>query len=349
MPEQPFKFRHVNEIAGSFVLVLAALIITAVVVVGRAQHWFEPGKLVTVNMPAEGSLGLKAGAEVRMLGTNVGAIEHVDIDDQGQMTAVARVKADFARFVRSDSYAVIHVPVGFGDPYLEIIKGQAAALISSSKLEARPETDAQRSLNETLETIRTKTVPAVQDLVREYTLLASDLRNPEGPVQRSLQHFDNVAARLEKNDSLVGKLVNDHAMADSFASSIDKLNSSMDNVQGMLKSLQETAVELPKIARSASAQVDQLPPMIEQTHKAVEQVNVTLGSLQKATAELPIIMEQVRQTTEQMPHLMEHTQQTLLEVQKLIRAMQQLPLIRDHIDSGAGNAAPNPATVGGEP
>ena len=106
MPK-PYRFRHVNEIAGAFVLGVVTLLILGVVGVGFSQRWFTRSKEVTLRLPGGGE-GLRPGADVRMRGTVVGSVEVVEPDENEQsndMIAVMSVRSDFYKWIRKDSAA----------------------------------------------------------------------------------------------------------------------------------------------------------------------------------------------------------------------------------------------------
>ena len=46
-----FKFRHVNEITGTFVLVIVAVLIAAVVWTGHSQRWFRSRVTLRIILP----------------------------------------------------------------------------------------------------------------------------------------------------------------------------------------------------------------------------------------------------------------------------------------------------------
>ena len=81
--EQRFKFRRVNEITGTFVLVVVAVLIAAVVWTGRSQRWFKSNVTLRIVLPEDGAAGIRQGSEVYFLGTLVGSVSDVDVDDDG--------------------------------------------------------------------------------------------------------------------------------------------------------------------------------------------------------------------------------------------------------------------------
>ena len=82
---KPFKFRYVNEIVGTFVLLIVVVLIVTVLLAGHAQEWFTPEYRYRLNFPEEGSLGIQAGSPVEILGTTVGKVRRVLVrDDAGR-------------------------------------------------------------------------------------------------------------------------------------------------------------------------------------------------------------------------------------------------------------------------
>ncbi|HRX55924.1 MAG TPA: hypothetical protein P5016_15535, partial [Verrucomicrobiales bacterium] len=66
--EKPFRFRYVNEIAGTFVLIAVTLMLVGVLISGRIQGWFLPARIYRAVLPDQGTMGIKPGSEVRILG-----------------------------------------------------------------------------------------------------------------------------------------------------------------------------------------------------------------------------------------------------------------------------------------
>jgi ABC-type transporter Mla subunit MlaD len=49
--EERFEFRHVHAITGTFVLVVVAVLIAAVVWTGRSQRWFRSNVTLRIALP----------------------------------------------------------------------------------------------------------------------------------------------------------------------------------------------------------------------------------------------------------------------------------------------------------
>src|SRR5436190_8328674 len=128
-PLQRFKFRRVNEITGTFVLIIVAVLIAAVVWTGRSQRWFRSNVTLKIALPEAGAAGIRQGSEVYFLGTLVGSVSDVIVDEAGHMKAEANIRRDFFRFVRADSSALVKKKFGVaGDSFFEITRGEGAPL-----------------------------------------------------------------------------------------------------------------------------------------------------------------------------------------------------------------------------
>ena len=106
--EERFKFRHVNAITGTFVLIVLAVLIAAVVFSGRSQRWFIGNVTLRITLPEAGAAGIRQGSEVYFLGTLMGTVSDVIVDPTGRMEAHANIRSDFFLFVRADSSALRH-------------------------------------------------------------------------------------------------------------------------------------------------------------------------------------------------------------------------------------------------
>ena len=86
--EERFKFRHVNAITGTFVLVVVAVLIAALVFAGRSQRWFIGNVTLRIVLPEAGAAGIRQGSEVYFLGTLMGTVSDVIVDPAGDRKSV---------------------------------------------------------------------------------------------------------------------------------------------------------------------------------------------------------------------------------------------------------------------
>jgi phospholipid/cholesterol/gamma-HCH transport system substrate-binding protein len=280
-----FKFRYVNEIVGTFVLLIVALLVAGIIFAGHAQEWFTPIRRYNVDFPVEGSLGIQKGAAVEILGTTVGKVDKIVVEEDGRMAGVVTVKGDFIRFVRTDSKAIVKKRFGVaGEAFIEITEGKADPLSPEFNLMASKDTELTEMLEELLNQIRETTVPAItniQHTVVEYGQLAADLRSPTGPLMSLFANLEKITAGLEKGEGSAGKILRDPQMANDLKGILDKVNESLDEVKRIVADVQRTTAQLPPMAQKVGSEMDDLPGLVLQTQETIRESERLIEGIQR--------------------------------------------------------------------
>ncbi len=344
---QPFKFRYVNEIAGFFVLLFLLLFIAGVFVTGRTQGWFEQFRTLYISFSAEGSAGLKKGAEVQMFGLVAGSVQKIDFDKDGEnmMQAELSVRDDFFQRVREDSKAFIRKKfLVAGDAYVELVKGDAAPVKEGYKIDCElgkeifdtimefadqvRESNLITILEKTSEEVRVAVLDVLnlsRVFLEEYTALANELRHPDATVQALLARIDRIAARLEAGEGTVGRLLTDSTLADRAVGIADR-------AAEIAGSSERTLAEVEALLKDARRIMAGLPDMAQLT-ETLKVVQAILLDLKETTAHLPAMTEWAAQEIQDAPGLVLQIRQQLLEVEELVESVKKHWLIRGYVES----------------
>lgn len=297
--QERFKFRHVNEITGTVVLVIVAILIAAVVWTARSQRWFRSRVPLQIVLPEAGAAGIRPGSEVYFLGTRVGTVSDVLVDEAGRMKARANMRRDFFRFVRADSAAVVKKKFGVaGDAYFEITRGQGPPL---------PEKNASivcRELPATMETaieeVRSAALPVFKKLgvgLDTWTMLGTNLITTQQRLEQLIARLDNIVAGVEQGNGTAGKLLTDTALADEAQKLLVQANEAMGELQCVVTNL-----------------------------------NLAVENVRNGTARLPEITDAVANEAKDLPGLVLQTQASMRELERLIEAMQRHWLLRKYVN-----------------
>jgi len=282
---EKFKFRYVNEIVGSFVLLIVALLLAGIFLAGHAQQWFVPVHRFTLAFPPEGSFGLKNGAEVIILGTTVGKIDRITVNEDGLMSGRISIKGDFIRFIRDDSKALVKNKfVVAGDTYVEITKGKGPQLPPGSTLEAVKDTEITEMIQGVLEEIKEVTLPTIEQgrmALEEYTKLAADLRDPEGNLQQLIARLARIAGGLEKGEGMAGALMKDPTLADELQSIITRVSNSFDQLAEILDNVTEATKKLPKMTDAVSGELEDASGFVLQTRDTLRETQRLIEAIQR--------------------------------------------------------------------
>ncbi len=316
------KLRYVNQLTGTFVIAGVVLTLVGLFFVAGAQRWFSPDHQLLILLPEEGARGLREEDDVEILGTIAGQVQRIYIDPQERMIAELRIEPGFYQFIRSDSKVVIRHAISLvGGIFLEITRGKGAEVpLDRPVLSATAEPDLKTVITEILASVESATLPTLQ----EYTQLAAELRDPQGPVQTLLAKANRIADTLESGNGALPMLLNDQTLAQDLLGTLNTLQASLDQLQSVLQTAQQTGSKLGQAADNFDQQLQPLTGLMEQT-------GTVLGNLQQATAPLPQASRELSSEISALPGLLLQTQTTLREIERLTKGLQRHWLVRDYV------------------
>lgn len=286
-----FKFRRVNEITGTFVLVIIAVLIGVVLWTGHSQRWFKSRVTLRIVLPEAGAAGIRQGSEVCFLGTLVGSVSDVIVDTTGRMEAEANIRRDFFRFVRADSFAVVKMKFGVaGDSYFEITRGQGEPLPENNASIVCKE-QYQSALEAAVEEIRGQTLPVLKKTsagMDTWTALGTNLITTQARLEQLVDRLNDIASSVEQGKGTAGKLVTDPALANAAQNLLARANEVMGGLQGMatnlnvaVKNLQDGTTRLPEITGAVADEAKDLPGVVRQTQSSMREVERLVEAMQK--------------------------------------------------------------------
>lgn len=231
---QQFKFRYVNQIVGTFVILVVIALLAGIFLAGQAQQWFVTTHRYNLEFPPEGSLGIQENSQVVILGAVVGSVEKISVDPDGEITGRIAVKGDFYRFIREDSKAIVKKKfVVAGDSFIEITRGTGRLLEAEASLACEKDTEITEYLEIALENFQEALLPVADQ------------------AQELLGNLNLIAAGLAEGEGAAGAVLRDPELA---------------------ARIKETVARLEEISRDAARAVSSLPPMAETMAEEVEDI-----------------------------------------------------------------------------
>src|ERR1700690_49989 len=246
-----FKFQRVNEITGTFVLIVVTVLIATVMWAGHSQRWFKSHVTLRIVLPEPGAAGIRQGSEGYFLGTLVGAVSDVVVDTTGRMEAEANIRRDFFRFVRADSSAVVKMKFGVaGDSFFEITRGRGRPLPEKNASIVCNE-QFQSALESAIEEIRRETLLVLKKTsagLETWTTLGTNLMTTQERLDQLVGRVDSIAADVQAGKGTVGKLLTNPTTA--------------DELQVTLNNLQQASTNLPAISHAIGQGANDLPGLV---------------------------------------------------------------------------------------
>ncbi len=341
-----FQFRRVNEITGTFVLGVLAVLLAAVVWTGHSQRWFKSRVLLRITLPEGGAAGIRQGSEVYFLGTLVGSVSDVLVDPAGRMEAHANIRNDFFRFVRADSSAVVKRKFGVaGDSFFEITRGEGrplpekhAAIVCNEQLQSSLEAAIEDIRREVLLVLRKSSIG-----LEAWTKLGGELGETRQHLDQLTVRLDKLAAGVEAGRGTVGRLLTDPALADDTERLLRRANETMGGLQIMVtnlnaaaKSIQQGTARLPEFTDAIAHETQKLIARADTTmgglQGVVTNLNAAAMNIRQGTLRLPEITDAVANEARDLPGLVRQTQSSMREMERLMEAMQHHWLVRKYVN-----------------
>ncbi len=254
---RPFKFRHVNEIVGTFTLIAVAMLVAGIYFAGRAQGWFEGSFRIHIVFDSpEGSFGLQQGAEVQVQNTVAGRVGRIYPNEDGHMQTAVSIKNRFKPFITTDSVAKVKLRFAIaGDAFVDISRGTGAMIEDEAIIIGVKD-------EEILET--------VQNLISEFEAIAMPMLEE---VQAMLVHVNAILTSVEESHGVAGAMVNDPEIK----ADITRMIANVEQLSGMSVALMDN--EVPALL----ARVDRMAGQVE---------SMLTNEVRQAVAELdPLLIE----------------------------------------------------------
>jgi len=291
--EKRFKFRHVNEVTGLFVLGAVALVVAVVIFSGHSQRWFAGKYVFDVQLPEQGTSGLRRGDEVFILGVSAGFVDDIRVAGDDRMNARVRIGRDFERFVRSDSTATLKKTFGVaGDSFMEITRGTNAPLPAhGATIVCLATEELPVRIERLLEELRAELVPVVKKAgvtFDEWTKLGTDLQKTDEQLHQLVVRLDGLATGVEQGKGTAGKLLTDTALTDEAQKLLERANEAMSEFQGVVtnlnaavKNVQDGTARLPEITGALANEAKDLPGLVQQTQTSMRELERLVEAVQR--------------------------------------------------------------------
>jgi len=214
--KQKFKFRHADEIAGTFVIFAMALFVMAVVLAGRSQGWFDGSfKLEVVFDTPDGSFGLQEGAAVQVRNTDAGRVGKISPTESGMMGTTLVIKERFRPFVTKTSVAKVKKKFGVaGDAYIEIERGKGGDTIEDGDLiECIKDEELMDSAQKMLTEFESKLMPMLEE------------------TEKIVKNVANILESVDQGKGIAGAVVSDGDLRDDLTQIVAHLEGIADDAE----------------------------------------------------------------------------------------------------------------------
>ena len=316
--------RHTDEWVGALVLLAAAIFLGVILQAGVLRDWFRPVSHLRVVLPEAGAAGLSVGADVEILGTQMGTVRRIVISPNQQMYAEADVDDQARGFIRRDSRALIRRRYGIaGAAFLDISHGTGAELDwNYAVIGAVTERDPTENVGALIDQAREKVFPILDDLGRSVKTLA------------------DVMESLKNGEGDVGRLLTDDTMVRNIEGVVAKADVVVSDLAPLVSELQAAGRNVETLSQSINATDNGVPRLLQRADASLATLQQSMRDLALATQRAPQIVHNVELGSRDLPSLLTQAQQTAHELEQLAIQLRGLWLL-----GGGGKPAPEPTRL----
>lgn len=318
---KPFKLRYVNQLVGTFLLLVVLLVLVGVFSVARTQSWLTTRHALYAILPESLLDGLQRGTPINVLGRPIGEISGISYAPDGvnlQLTLSINQAWRDQVFVDSE-IRIRRRLAGAGEAYLEITRGPEHNIVATPG---------------TFLTITSE--PGPTDNMAEITQMFVDARDSIRMAQESISSgftkLEDTSTKLDESNAQLQDILRD---VKEFSPRLTPL---ADEYEAMAKDIRVTNQEVRQSnvqLQSALTDVQQVTPRLEPLAAQAEQLLSTSQD----------VMSALQAETESLPGTVDKFRSDLDGAQEVIDGMKQNFLIRRYIEKPHPSAMIPPSRV----
>ncbi|MEK7415303.1 MAG: MlaD family protein [Planctomycetota bacterium] len=330
MTDQPFKFRHLDAIVGSFVVGGVVIVVAALLLVGHARQFFTlKDKVLARTSTAvnkdlskdqlaarlefyeELAESLRPGTPVELSGRQVGQVEEASIE-HGCVNITMYIEREALGRLHQDAHAVIKMPLA---PFM----GQTRVLLKAGYDEGKL-------------VIGEHMAPLPIDPPRDSTAMAMavlrDLESNLGPLMSS------ITALVNESRGMVVDVRSQRIpqQAGEFMASL-KEQKVPERAAALLARAEQISAHMEGIAAAAERLATGLDQGRGLAGKALRDENLATD-LTRLAHDLRAITAEIRRASPAIPQLTDNVGTLLTEVQRLVDGINRHWLLRSYTDIG---------------
>lgn len=289
------RFRHLKKKIAAFVAVALALVVGAVLLIGKENDLFV--KKYELSLTVDRGTGFTRGMPVKLSGFRIGRLKSISLNEAAKVDLVLQIDQEYRKWIRSDSRARLVKEGLVGDAVIEISVGspERAVLQDGNQLVYQK----SKALDELAQELGDKVKPMLSDLGQ----VIGYLNDPQGDVKQAMKNFSKLSRNLELTrqnaDALLlqtgervgavsgkvsGVLDDTSAVLSDASATVRRASASMAQVEEKLPSLlghaQSSLDNMAQISRDLKTfqekELPKVPPLLEKADRTLAETGTVV-------------------------------------------------------------------------
>ena len=289
-------FDKKEKAVGVFIICIAMLLLTTVIVIGRGKGWFKT--YVTYYTVFDQSYNLEVNTPIKLFNTDIGKIKKILLVGD-KVKIKLSILQEFRLRIRNSTRATVQSPTILGAKHIAIIPGEDdAPLIEAGGVIPSEE---KKSIADYINEFQVeKTVKMIIVTAQDITSIIQILRDPQGPLFTALKSLNTLLAQVEKMTSeidagkgTVGGLIKSRAL-------LDQVHGNLDEVGKIIGNLSEASAKTPATADQVQQTLETLHEIEKEMLASVPDIKRTMKDVEDAVGTLKIILANIDQVVQSL-------------------------------------------------
>jgi phospholipid/cholesterol/gamma-HCH transport system substrate-binding protein len=231
---QPFSIKHKESLVGAFVIGAGVIFLLLIVFTLIRKEIFEDHYRLKTNFQL--GIGLNSGSLVCLAGLQIGTVESIELNQQGEVTVNLRLKKSYEERIRMNSVATIRRINMVGDKIINISPGTPDSPILKENSFLQSENPLE-----------------LEDVLLSSTLM--------------MKNLDEIITRIRNGEGTIGALLKDQKILDSLEKLIKQGSKTLADGNHLINDLGRLSTNLDSVTTS-------VPALLNRTNTAIENAGV---------------------------------------------------------------------------
>jgi phospholipid/cholesterol/gamma-HCH transport system substrate-binding protein len=265
-------YTRAEKLAGLFLFVALLGGLLFLILLSQGKGWFKKTQTYLVKFPQ--SYNLEPGAAVKMFNTEIGTVSRIRIvrvRDDNQVEVTIRVNNEYAHLIRSDSVAQVESPTILGSEFLSITPGSYTypPIPPYGTIPSR----IKKTLADYLEEFQPEeTLHKVRQLVANLVEISEQFKEHETRIRAILIQFDTALTSVVEGRGTIGRLLMDRDLYNRLQRSVAKLEQILKNSEQISMDVKTSSGKVPPLLDRVNTTMDHLQCILKDVQKATGQL-----------------------------------------------------------------------------
>lgn len=287
-------FTRKEKLAGLFLLMVVLITKVTLLVVAQGKGWFQSQRVYLVRFKQ--GYNLHPGSLVKMFNTEAGKVANMRLSrvmDETQVEVTVKVLTEYADLIRQDSVAEVVSPTFIGSEYIDISPGSSGypqieeyGVIPSRLRKSMMENLGELANEETLREVKTTLSNIAQ--------LSSQLKDFPKPVLTAVDQVNVILAHIVEAKGALGQLVMQKDLHARLVQSVEQLNRTLAEVQGMVGEMKPVAQNLQTFTQDLNREMETIRAILADVKGSSQDLPGLVESAQDAARSGKEVLDAVK-------------------------------------------------------